>query len=148
MYMNKQLLKNIKNKTLKKCSINPMTGYNRDGYCRPYSFDNGSHLVCAKIDEQFLKYTASKGNDLSGVVKPNDNWCICQDRYYEAYKNNKAPKIVLDSTYKFLKPHVKKAILEDWMKNRMSKVKKSRVYNKNTIYKRNKTKKIKSTTRI
>jgi uncharacterized protein (DUF2237 family) len=118
--------------------MNPLTGYNRDGYCRTDSFDNGSHLVCAKMDEPFLKYTASKGNDLSSVVKPGDQWCICQDRYYEAYKNNKAPKIVYDSTYKFLKPHVKKAILDDWMKN---KIKKPMVYKKNTIYKR-KTKKI------
>ncbi len=137
--MNKRLFKNIKNKTLKKCSMNPLTGYNRDGYCRTDSFDNGSHLVCAKMDESFLKYTASKGNDLSSVVKPGDQWCICQDRYYEAYQNNKAPKIVYDSTYKFLKPHVKKAILDDWMKK--NKIKKPIIYKKNTIYKR-KTKKI------
>ncbi len=137
--MNQRLFKNIKNKTLKKCSMNPLTGYNRDGYCRTDSFDNGSHLVCAKMDESFLKYTASKGNDLSSVVKPGDQWCICQDRYYEAYQNNKAPKIVYDSTYKFLKPHVKKAILDDWMKK--NKIKKPIIYKKNTIYKR-KTKKI------
>ena len=138
--MNKRLLKNIKNKTLKKCSMNPLTGYNRDGYCRTDSFDNGSHLVCAKMDEPFMTYTASKGNDLSSVVKPGDKWCICQDRYYEAYKNNKAPKIVYDSTNMFLKPHVKKAILDDYMKN---KIKKQIIYKKNTIRKR-KTKKISS----
>ena len=89
--MNKRLFKNIKNNTLKKCSINPLTGYNRDGYCRTDAFDNGSHLVCAKMDKSFLNYTASKGNVLSSVVKPGDKWCICQDRYYEAYQNNKAP---------------------------------------------------------
>jgi hypothetical protein len=118
--------------------MNPLTGYNRDGYCRTDFFDNGSHLVCAKMDEPFMKYTASKGNDLSSVVKPGDQWCICQDRYYEAYQNNKAPTIVYDSTYKFLKPHVKKAILDDLMKN---KNKKQIIYKKKTIYKR-KTKKI------
>ena len=131
--MNERLFKNIKNRTLKKCSMNPLTGYNRDGYCRTDSFDSGSHLVCAKMDESFMKYTASKGNDLSSVVKPGDQWCICQDRYYEAYQNNKAPKIVYDSTYKFLKPRVKKAILDDWIKN---KIKKPIIYKKNTIYKR------------
>ena len=138
--MNKRLFKNIKNKTLKKCSMNPLTGYKRDGYCRLDSFDNGSHLVCAKMDESFLKYTTSKGNDLSNFVKPGDQWCICQDRYYEAYKNNKAPKIVYDSTNNFLKPHVKKAILDDYIKN---KIKKQIIYKRTTNRKR-KTKKIRS----
>jgi uncharacterized protein (DUF2237 family) len=139
--MNERLFKNIKNKTLKKCSINPLTGYNRDGYCRTDSLDNGSHLIFAKISESFLKYTASKGNDLSSVVKPGDKWCICQDRYYEAYKNNKAPKIVYDSTNNFLKPHVKKAILNDYMKN---KIKKQIIYKKTTNRKRKTKKKIRS----
>ena len=39
---------NIKNKTLKICSLKPLTGYNRDGYCRPTIGDYGSHLICAK----------------------------------------------------------------------------------------------------
>jgi uncharacterized protein (DUF2237 family) len=138
--MHQRLLKNVKNKTLKKCSINPLTGYNRDGYCRTDSFDSGSHLVCAMMDKSFLKYTASKGNDLSSLVKPGDRWCICEDRYYEAYKNNRAPKIVYDSTNIFLKPIVKKAILDDYIKN---KIKKQIIYKKNTIHKR-KTKRIKS----
>jgi uncharacterized protein (DUF2237 family) len=92
------------------------------------------------MDKSFLKYTASKGNDLSSLVKPGDRWCICEDRYYEAYKNNRAPKIVYDSTNIFLKPIVKKAILDDYIKN---KIKKQIIYKKNTIHKR-KTKRIKS----
>ena len=128
--MNKRLFKNIKNKTLKKCSMNPLTGYNRDGYCRTDSFDNGSHLVCAKMDESFMNYTASQGNDLSSVVKPGDQWCICQDRYYEAYQNNKAPKIVYDSTNKFLKAHVKKAILDGYKKNTIRKRKTKKISSK------------------
>jgi uncharacterized protein (DUF2237 family) len=89
------------------------------------------------MDESFLKYTASKGNDLSSVVKPGYKLFICQDRFYEAYKNNKATKIVYDSTNNFLKPHVKKAILNDYMKN---KIKKQIIYKKTTNRKR-KTKK-------
>ena len=38
--MNKRLFKNIKNKTLKKCSMNPLTGYSLDGYCKTNDFDN------------------------------------------------------------------------------------------------------------
>ena len=56
MYM----YKNYFNKTLKKCSVNPMTGYNRDGYCRPDKRDYGKHLVCAKVNKKFLDYTAKK----------------------------------------------------------------------------------------
>ncbi len=84
------------------------------------------------MDESFLNYTASKGNDLSSVVKPGDKWCICQDRYYEAYKNNKSPKIVYDSTHNFLKPYVKTAILDEYIKN---KIKKQIIYKKNKICK-------------
>ena len=64
----------------------------------------------------------------SSVVKPGDQWCICQDRYYEAYTNNKAPRVVYDSTNYFLKPHVKKAIFDDYRKNtfRKRKTKKMR----------------------
>ena len=87
-------MKNIKNKTLKICSLKPLTGYNRDGYCRPIIGDYGSHLVCAKMDKRFLDYSASRGNNLRSVVKEGENWCLCQDRYYQALKAKKAPKIV------------------------------------------------------
>lgn len=103
--------KNIQNKTLKICSKDPLTGYNRDGYCRPDNNDYGSHLVCAKMDKEFLVFSRSKGNDLTSVVEPGNNWCLCQDRYYEAYKNNKAPNVIHDSTHKNLKQHVSEAIL-------------------------------------
>ena len=57
--------KNIHNRKIKKCSTNPMTGYYRDGYCMTGPDDLGTHTVCAKMNPDFLKYTASKGNDLS-----------------------------------------------------------------------------------
>tara|TARA_A100001015_G_scaffold276084_1_gene333997 strand:- start:167 stop:874 length:708 start_codon:yes stop_codon:yes gene_type:complete len=109
--MSKRILKNVYNKTLKKCSTKPLTGYNRDGYCRPDNNDYGSHLVCAKMDKPFLEYTASKGNDLSSVVKPGDNWCLCEDRYYEAYKKGKAPIVIHNATHKNLKGNIMKAVL-------------------------------------
>lgn len=116
-------MENIKNKPLEVCSLNPITGYNRDGYCRPMEGDYGSHLVCAKMDKDFLDFTASKNNNLRSVVKEGSNWCLCQDRYYEAYLENKQPKVIKNATYKNLKPHVKKAI--------MKKTKKRFLYNPN-----------------
>ena len=103
-------MKNMKNKRLKICSLNPLTGYNRDGYCRPTLGDYGSHLVCAKMNHEFLDYSASLGNDLRSVVKDGENWCLCQDRYYEAYKAKKAPKVIKNATHKNLKKYVTKAI--------------------------------------
>ena len=102
--------KNIFNKTLKKCSINPMTGYQRDGYCKTNIMDRGSHLVCAKMDQSFLDFTKSKGNDLSSVVRKNDNWCLCQDRWLEAYKQNKAPRVIKNATNKKIRHDIKKRI--------------------------------------
>ena len=103
--------KNLNNSTLKICSKKPLTGYMRDGYCKLNEFDSGNHLVCAKTNKKFLDFTKKRGNNLYSVVKPGDKWCLCQDRYYEAFINNKAPPIIKNATNKNLKNHVKNAIL-------------------------------------
>ena len=92
-YKSKQ--KNMNKKTLRICSKNPLTGYNRSGYCETDMFDMGSHLVCAKMNKRFLNYTAKKGNDLSSVVKPGDKWCLCANRWLEAWQNDVAPPVIL-----------------------------------------------------
>ena len=90
--------KNINNKSIKKCSTNPMTGYYRDGYCMTGPEDKGTHTVCAKMNKQFLEFTKKQGNDLSSVVKPGDRWCLCENRWEEAYDNNKAPRVIQSAT--------------------------------------------------
>jgi hypothetical protein len=50
------------------------------------------------MDTDFLEYTKNKGNDLSSVVKPGEKWCLCEYRWNEAYKDNKAPKVNLRAT--------------------------------------------------
>ena len=102
--------KNLNNSTLKICSKKPLTGYMRDGYCKLNEFDSGNHLVCAKTNKKFLDFTKKRGNNLYSVVKPGDKWCLCQDRYYEAYKAKKAPKVIKNATHKNLKKYVVKAI--------------------------------------
>ena len=87
-------MKNLNNKTLNLCSLNPLTGFNRDGYCKPDNKDHGNHLICAKMNKKFLNYTAKRGNNLYSVVRPEYNWCICQGRYLEALRDNKAPEII------------------------------------------------------
>ena len=104
------LQKSILNKELQVCSKDPITGFTRDGYCRTNSNDSGSHLVCAKMDQQFLDYTKSQGNDLSSVVKDGENWCLCQDRWLQAHKVKKAPMVIKSATNSMIRDDVKSAI--------------------------------------
>jgi uncharacterized protein len=63
--------------------------------------------VCAEMTEEFLKFTASKGNDLSTPrpefrfpgLKPGDRWCLCALRWEEARRAGAAPRVVLESTH-------------------------------------------------
>ena len=104
------MIKNINDPKLQPCSLNPVTGYQRKGYCYHSKEDVGKHLVCAKMDKSFLNYTKSKGNDLSSVVREGDNWCLCEDRFYEAYKAGKAPKVIKSATHKNVYKPIRKTI--------------------------------------
>lgn len=98
--------KNVFGDKLEVCGYEPMTGFYRDGACNTEQRDLGSHTVCVQVTEDFLNYSKSKGNDLSTPVPefdfpglmPGDRWCVCAQRWYEAYKDGVAPKIVLLST--------------------------------------------------
>ena len=104
------MIKNINGTKLKPCSLHPVTGYQRKGYCYDSKEDVGKHLVCAKMDKRVLNYTKSKGNDLSSVVREGDNWCLCEDRFYQAYKAGKAPKVIKSATHKNVYKPIRKTI--------------------------------------
>ena len=53
--------KNIKNKKIKVCSKQPMTGYYRDGYCMTGPDDYGTHTVCAKLDKEVIRLAGPEG---------------------------------------------------------------------------------------
>ena len=106
----KYIMKNIDDGELKICSLDPVTGYSRDGYCRPQEDDFGSHLVCAKMTEDFLEHSKKVGNDLSSVVKKGENWCLCQDRYHEATKNGINPEVIREATSNKIKENIKAVI--------------------------------------
>lgn len=97
---------NVLGTTLESCCNDPMTGYWRDGFCRTASEDQGTHVVCAVMTQEFLDFTKSKGNDLTRPIpayqfpglKAGDKWCLCILRWLEAEKAGKAPKVVLSST--------------------------------------------------
>lgn len=98
--------KNVFGDKLEVCGYEPMTGFYRDGTCNTEQRDLGSHTVCVQVTEEFLNYSKSKGNDLSTPVPefdfpglvPGDRWCVCAQRWFEAYKDGVAPKVVLLST--------------------------------------------------
>ena len=96
--------KNIYNESLKPCSMNPLTGYHRSGYCFTDDMDQGTHTVCAQVNDDFLEYTKNMDNDLSTPrdnfpgLKDGDKWCLCALRWKEALKAGCAPKVELEST--------------------------------------------------
>ena len=100
-------MKNVLGTDLKCCGTKPITGYIRDGYCRTDQSDQGRHVVACIVDERFLDYSQSVGNDLSSPnpmynfpgLKPGDRWCVCALRWKEAFEDGFAPKVVLEATH-------------------------------------------------
>lgn len=98
---------NVLHTPLKLCCSDPLTGYERDGFCHTGVHDRGKHTVCAVMTEEFLSYTKSRGNDLSTPhpqygfpgLKSGDRWCLCALRWAEAEREGYAPPIDLESTH-------------------------------------------------
>jgi len=104
MTESKQL--NVLGEPLEMCSQDPMTGYFRTGCCETIDEDVGSHTVCAIMTDEFLAYSKYVGNDLStprpeysfpGLVD-GDQWCLCAQRFAQAYDEGIAPRVRLRST--------------------------------------------------
>jgi uncharacterized protein (DUF2237 family) len=111
--------KNILGGDLTPCSTGQekTTGYYRNGYCSTGPTDTGTHVVCARVDDSFLAFTKSKGNDLTtprdsfpGLVA-GDKWCLCALRWKEAYDAGKAPQLFPQSTSDAVVQYVPKNIL-------------------------------------
>jgi hypothetical protein len=69
----KENAKNVLGTKLESCCLDPLTGYFRDGFCHTNFQDVGTHVVCAKITDEFLQFTLSRGNDLI-TPAPNYNF--------------------------------------------------------------------------
>ena len=86
------------------CSTAPMTGVYRDGRCATGPDDVGVHVVCAKVTEEFLRFTVARGNDLVTPargfpgLRAGDRWCLCAARWAEAEAAGVAPPVVLEAT--------------------------------------------------
>jgi uncharacterized protein (DUF2237 family) len=98
---------NVLGGSLEPCSVDPVTGFYRDGSCRTGGQDVGVHAVCAVMTEEFLEFSVSAGNDLSTPrpewgfpgLRPGDRWCVCAPRWQEALDAGVAPPVVLEATH-------------------------------------------------
>jgi uncharacterized protein (DUF2237 family) len=102
--MDKQ--RNVLLEPIEPCSMDPLTGWFRDGCCQTDERDHGSHTVCVQLTAEFLAYSKRAGNDLStprpqmgfAGLEEGDQWCLCAARWQEAFEAGAAPRVVLAST--------------------------------------------------
>ena len=102
-----QPLLNVLGEPLEPCSLKPLTGFYRDGFCRTGADNPGIHAVCIYATQEFLEYSKAVGNDLStpmpqyrfAGVKPGESWCLSGPRFVEALANSMAPNIFIHATH-------------------------------------------------
>lgn len=98
---------NVHGQPLAVASLDPLTGYFRNGLCDTCAQDNGSHTVCAVMTKEFLAYSKYVGNDLStprpefmfSGLQPGDRWCLCAGRFLQAHDEGCAPRVDLSATH-------------------------------------------------
>ena len=114
--------KNVLGGELIPCSLDPVTGFFRNGCCETGPHDVGLHTVCAVMTAEFLAFSKMVGNDLSTPVpeygfpglKPGDRWCLCAPRGKEALAAGAAPQVVLASTHEETLAIVPLGVLKDY----------------------------------
>jgi uncharacterized protein len=99
--------RNVIGTILQSCSLDPLTGWYRDGCCRTGGGDQGVHVVCVRMTEEFLEFSKKRGNDLSTPrpeygfpgLRAGNQWCLCAARWQEAYEAGYAPDVILEATH-------------------------------------------------
>ncbi len=98
--------RNVLGGPLEGCSVDPVTGWFRDGSCRTAPNDIGSHTVCAVMTAAFLDHQAGIGNDLATAMPahgfpgltPGDRWCVTAPNWLRAHHDGVAAPVVLAAT--------------------------------------------------
>ncbi len=101
------MAKNVLGTELQPCSMDPVTGFFRNGNCDTCAEDTGQHTVCVVMTDDFLAFSKQRGNDLSTPMpefgfpglKSGDRWCLCLPRWVEAQQAGMAPQVYLRSTH-------------------------------------------------
>jgi len=99
--------RNVLGGPLDTCSTDPMTGWYRDGCCNTDEHDRGSHTVCCVVNDAFLSFARSMGNDLVTPapqfrfpgLKPGDKWCLCAGTWLQAVNAGQACPVDLEATH-------------------------------------------------
>ena len=98
---------NVLGGALQPCSLDPVTGFYRDGCCNTGREDLGLHTVCVVLTAEFLAFSKAQGNDLStpmpqyafpGLVE-GDKWCLVAMRWKQALDAGMAPQVVLEACH-------------------------------------------------
>lgn len=92
---------------LEACSLDPVTGWFRDGSCQTSPDDIGSHTICAVVTQEFLDHQKSIGNDLTTPAEiygfpglnPGDRWCVTAGNWMRAHREGVAAPVVLAATH-------------------------------------------------
>lgn len=101
------MARNVLGGELQTCGTDPITGFYRTGCCDTGGEDAGVHTVCAQVTAEFLEFSVDRGNDLStprpeygfAGLQPGHRWCLCADRWVEAFQAGAAPPVVLEATH-------------------------------------------------
>ncbi|SLN24120.1 DUF2237 family protein [Roseisalinus antarcticus] len=112
---------NVQGGTLMPCSLDPVTGFFRNGACDTCAEDHGSHTVCAVMTAEFLAFSKYVGNDLTtprpefgfAGLKPGDSWCLCASRFLQAHEEGCAPSVNLAATHERALEIVPMSVLEE-----------------------------------
>ena len=118
--------RNVLGGELVPCSLDPLTGFYRNGCCETGPEDVGQHTVCAVMTDAFLKFSMSAGNDLSTPrpeygfpgLRAGDRWCLCAPRWKEAHDAGAAPLIVLEATHEEVLAIAPLGVLKDYAASR------------------------------
>ncbi len=99
--------RNVLGGELEPCSMDPLTGFYRNGCCETGPEDLGSHTICAVVTKEFLEHQRGIGNDLVTPVpqyhfpglSPGDRWCVTAANWLRAHLDGAAAFVVLASTH-------------------------------------------------
>ena len=99
--------KNALGEKLESCSVDPVTGWFRDGCCNTNELDHGVHTVCVRVTTKFLEWAKTAGNDLITPhpefdfpgLKDGDSWCVCASSYAKSLEAGKACPIFIKKTH-------------------------------------------------
>lgn len=116
------MARNVLGDELIPCSVDPVTGFFRNGLCETCREDEGMHTVCAQMTEAFLQFSAARGNDLQTPMpqyqfpglQEGDFWCLCLGRWVEAYRAGVAPKVKLAATHASVLEFIDLAVLQEY----------------------------------